>query len=96
VDLSGRGLAEIVRDPLHNILELDSKLFDVCKPEFGNQGNRFFTNHKKISSWRVLRKAIHDCETEPVYILIDGIDGLHESLCEELLGWVVGLMEIGS
>ena len=62
--------------------------------EFGKQGNRFFTN--PISSWGVLRKAIQDCETEPVCILIDGIGGLHGSLCEELLGWGVGLMEIGT
>jgi len=94
VDLSRRRLAEIANDLLYNILEQDSNLFDVCKAEFGKQGNRFFTN--PISSWGVLRKAIQDCEIKPVCILIDGMDGLHESLCEELLGWVVGLMEIGT
>jgi len=84
IDLSGRWLAKIASDLLYNILEQDSKLFDVCKAEFGKQGNRYFTN--PISPWGVLRKATQDCEIKSVYILIEDIDGFYESLCEELLG----------
>jgi len=94
VDLSRRTLADIANSLLYNILKQDSKLFDGCKAEFGKQGNRLFTNPR--SSWGVLRKVIGDCKTDPVYILIDGIDGLHQSLCEELIGRVLGLMEIGT
>ena len=93
VDLSRHTLGKIASDLLYNILEQDSKLFDGCKAEFGKQGNGFFANPR--STWGLLRKAIRDCETDPVYILIDGIDGLRQSLCEELLGMVLGLMEIG-
>ena len=94
VDLSRRTLANIASSLLYNILEQDSKLFDGCKAEFRKQGNRLFTNPR--SSWGVLRKVIGDCKTDPVYILIDGIDGLHQSLCEELIGRFLGLMEIGT
>ena len=94
VDLSRHTLGKIASDLLYNILEQDSKLFNGCKAEFGKQGNRFFTNPR--SAWGLLRKATRDCERDPVYILIDGIDGLHQSLCEELLGRVLGLMEIGT
>ena len=94
VDLSRRTLAKIASNLLYNILERDSKPFDGCRAEFGKQGNRFFANPR--STWEVLRKTIRDCEADPVYILIDSIDGLHQSLCEELLGRVLGLMEIGN
>ena len=93
-DLSQRSLAKIASDLLHSILQQDSGLLGGCKAEFRIQGKRFFTNQKSL--WGVLRKAIRDCKTDPVYILIDGIDGLHESLCKELLGRVLGLMAIGT
>ena len=92
--LSQRRLAEIASDLLYSILQQDSGLLNGYKAEFGIQGTRFFANPRSL--WGVLRKAIRDCKTGPVYILIDGIDGLHESLCKELVGRVLGLMAIGT
>ena len=60
------GLAKVARDLLYNILQQDGSLFDDCKAELGKQGDRFFTN--ACSLWKVLRKAIRDCNTNPVYI----------------------------
>ena len=86
------GLAKVARDLLYNILQQDGNLFDGCKAELGKQGDRFFTN--PCSLWKVLRKAIGDCNTNPVYILIDGIDKLGGRSHEELISKIVGLMEI--
>ena len=94
VDLSRYRLAKIASDLVYSILKQDSKLLDGGKAEVRKQGNRFFTNPR--STWGLLRKAIRDRKTDPVYILIDGIDALHESLSKELLGRVLGLMEIGT
>ena len=90
--LSQLRLAKIASDLLYTILQQDGSLFDGCKAELEKQGNRFFTN--PCSLWKVLRKAIKDCRTDPVYILIDGINGLKESLCKELIGRVLELMKI--
>jgi len=86
------GLAKVARDLLYNILQQDGNLFDGCKAELGKQGDRFFTNPSSL--WKVLRKAIRDCNTNPVYILIDGVDKLGGRSHEELISKILGLMEI--
>ena len=93
-ELSQLRLAKVASDLLYGILQQDGNLFDGCKAELEKQGDRFFTN--LCSLWKVLRKAIKDCRTDPIYILIDGIDGLKENLCKELIGRILGLMEIRS
>ena len=90
--LSQLRLAKIASDLLYTILQQDGNLFDGCKAELEKQGDRFFTN--PCSLWKVLRKAIKDCRTDPIYILIDGINGLKESVCKELIGRVLDLMKI--
>ena len=85
-------LAKVASDLLYGVLQQDGSLFDGCKAELEKQGDRFFTNLSSL--WKVLRKAIMDCRADPVYILIDGIDGLKESLCKEFIGRILGLMEI--
>ena len=90
--LSQPGLAKVASDLLYNILQQDRDLFDGCKTELGKQGDRFFTN--ACSLWKVLRKAIRDCHTNPVYILIDGVDKLRGRSHEELISKILGLMEI--
>ena len=90
--LSQLRLAKVASDLLYSILQQDGNLFDGCKAELGKQGNRFFTN--ACSLWKVLRKAIKDCQTDPVYILIDGVDGLGGRSHGELMGKILGLMEI--
>ena len=85
-------LAKVASDLLYSILQQDGSLFVGCKAELERQGDRFFTNLSSL--WKVLQKAIKDCRADPVYILIDGIDGLKESLCKELIGRVLGLMKI--
>ena len=86
------GLAKVARDLLYNILQQDGNLFDGCKAELGKQGDRFFTNPSSL--WKILRKAIRDCHTNPVYILIDGVDKLGGRSHEELISKIFGLMEI--
>ena len=85
--LSQPRLAKVASDLLYSILQQDGNLFDGCKAELGKQGDRFFTN--PCSLWKVLRRAIRDCQTNPVYILIDGIDKLggrsHEELISKIL-----------
>ena len=85
-------LAKVASDLLYSILQQDKNLFDGCKTELGKQGERFFTN--TCSLWKVLRKTIRDCNTSPVYILIDGIDGLGGRSHEQLMSKILGLMEI--
>jgi len=87
-------LAKVVSDLLYGILLQDASLLDSCKVELGKLRHGIFTNTS--SSWEVLSKVIRDCNMDPVYILIDGIDRLHESLCKELIGRILGLMEIRS
>jgi len=84
-------LAKVASDLLYCILRQDGTLFDGCKAELAMQGARFFTN--PCSLWKVLRKAVRDCQTDDVYIFIDGIDGLEESLCKELIERIRGLAE---
>ena len=91
-ELSQLRLAKVASDLLYGILQQGRSLFDGCKAELEKQGDRLFTN--LCSLWKVLRKAIKDCRTDPVYIIIDGVDGLKESLCKELIGRILGLMEI--
>jgi len=90
--LSQRPLAKLTSDLLCSILQQDGNLFDGCKAELQKQGNRFFTNPGSL--WKVLRKAIKDCRTDPIYILIDGVDRLRESLCKDLIERILKLMEI--
>ena len=87
-------LAKVASDLLYGILEQDGTLFNGCKAELQKQGDRFFTNPSSL--WKVLRKAIQDCKTDHnhIYILIDGVDGLRESLCKELIERILELMEI--
>jgi len=87
-------LAKVASDLLYGILQQDGTLFNGCKAELQKQGDRFFTNPSSL--WKVLRKAIQDCKTDHdhVYILIDGVDGLRESLCKELIERILELMEI--
>ena len=90
--LSQHGLASVASSLLYSILQQDGNLFDGCKAELGKQGDKFFTNPSSL--WKVLRKAIQDCPAGSVYILLDGIDGLKESLCKELMRRILGLMKI--
>ena len=90
--LSQRILAKVASDLLYSILQQDWSLFDGCRAELERQGDRFFNN--PFSLWEVLGKAIRDCRADPVYILIDGLDRLKESLCKELIGKILKLMEI--
>ncbi|PUU84172.1 hypothetical protein B9Z19DRAFT_1104700 [Tuber borchii] len=85
-------LAKVASDLLYSILEQDGSLFDGCKAELEKQGEKFFTNPSSL--WKVLGKAIEDCHADPVYILIDGVDGFRTSLCGELIRRILRLMEI--
>ena len=58
----GHSLAKVASDLLYSILQQDGTLFDGCKAELKKQG--FFTNPSSL--WKALRKAIQDCQTDPV------------------------------
>ena len=85
-------LAKIASDLLYGILQQDETLFDSYRAELGKQGDRFFSNPGSL--WKVLRKAVRDCQTDSIHILIDGIDGLKEGLFKELIGRILDLMKI--
>ena len=87
-------LAKVAIDLLYGIFQQDASLVDSCKAELGKLGDKFSANTNSL--WEVLGKVIRDCKTDPVYILIDGIDRLPESLCKELIRRILGLMEIRS
>ncbi|KAG0133854.1 hypothetical protein HOY82DRAFT_603315 [Tuber indicum] len=89
---SRRRLAKVPWDLLYGILEQNGNLFDNLKAELGYQGEKLLTNPESL--WKVLRKAIQNCGPEPVYILIDGVDGFKEGLCQELVQRIKGLMDI--
>ena len=91
-ELSQANLAKVASGLLYSILQQDDNLLDGCKAELEKQGDRFFTNPDPL--WETLKKAIQDCQTNPVYILIDGVDGLGGRSQEELIGRILGLMEI--
>ena len=91
-ELSQRILAKVASDLLYSILQQDASLFDGCKAELERQGDEFFTNQSSL--WEVLGNAIRECRADPVYILIDGVDGLKESLCKQLIGRILKLREI--
>ena len=82
-ELLRRRLSKVASDLLYGILQQDEDLFDSCRAELEKQGEIFFTNPHSL--WKVLRKAIENCKTDPVYILIDGIDELKESLCKDVI-----------
>ena len=90
-ELSQRILAKVASDLLFSILQQDGSLFDSCKEELERQRDRLFTNP---SLWEVLGTAIRDCRADPVYILIDGVDGLKENLCKQVIERILKLMEI--
>ena len=85
-------LSKVASDLLYSILQQDWSLFDNCRAELERQGDTFFTNPSSL--WEVLEKAISDCRADPVYIVIDGVDRLKESLYKELIGRILKLMEI--
>ncbi|KAG0133868.1 hypothetical protein HOY82DRAFT_639146 [Tuber indicum] len=85
-------LARVAWDLLYGILEQDGDRFDVCKAEFERQGDKLFTNQSSL--WKIIRKAIEDCPAGPVYVLIDGLDGLGGHLCKDLIERVLELMNI--
>ena len=90
--LSQHILAKLASDLLYSILQQDGSLFDGCKAELERQGDTFFTNVSSL--WEVLGNAIRGCRADPIYILIDGVDGLGENLCKELIARILKLMEI--
>jgi len=85
-------LAKVACDLLYGILQQDGSLFDGCKAELETQGDGFFTNPSSL--WKVLREAIKKCHTDPIFVLIDGIDGLQATLCRDLIGRILGLADI--
>ena len=91
-ELSQRILAKVASDLLYSILQQDGSLFDGCKTELERQGDRFFTNPSSL--WEVLGTAIRECRADPVYILIEGVDRLKESLCKQLIERILKLREI--
>ena len=93
-ELSRLRFSKVACDLLYSILGQDGNLFDGCKAELEKQGDAFFTN--PCSLWKVLRKAIKDCKTDPIYILIDGLDGLGGRSHGEVIERILGLMKIRS
>ena len=97
-------LTKVASDLLYCILQQDGNLFNGCKDKLRTQGNRFFTNPSSL--WEVLEKTIKDCQTiedcqtikhfqtDPVYILIDGLDMFKGSSHKELMRRIQGLMDI--
>ncbi|KAG0133874.1 hypothetical protein HOY82DRAFT_639180 [Tuber indicum] len=85
-------LAKVPWDLLYGILQQNGNLFDVCKDELRTQGDKLFTNPGSL--WKVLRKAIQACGPNPVYILIDGVDGFKESSSRGFVDRILGLMTI--
>ena len=85
-------LAKIACDILYCILQQDENLSSGYRTELQNQENTgiFFTNLSSI--WKVIRTAIEDCGANPIYFLIDGIDGLEGSLCKKLIERILYLM----
>jgi len=85
-------LAKITSDLLYGIFQQDEALFDYYRAELEKQGNIIFTN--PCSLWKVLREVIKGCRTDPIYILIDGVDGLKKNLCKDLIVRIRLLMKI--
>ena len=90
--LSQLSLAKVAGSLLYNILVQDGNLFDGCKAEIEKQGDAFFTNPSSL--WKVLENTIRDCRTDPIYILIDGVDRLGGKSQAELIGRILEVMEI--
>ena len=90
--LSQLRLTKVVGGLLYSILQQDRNSFDECKAEFEKQGDGFFTNTSSL--WKVLEKAIRGCQTDPVYMIIDGVTGLEGKSPGDLIERVLGLMEI--
>ena len=42
----------------------------------------------------VLREAIKKCQTDPICILIDGVDGLQAAVCKDLMKRILRLASI--
>jgi len=85
-------LTKVVGGLLYSILQQDRNVLDGCKAELEMRGNAFFTN--KSSLWKALKKAIQDCQTDPVYMIIDGVTGLEGKSPGDLIERILGLMKI--
>jgi len=90
--LSQLSLAKVAGSLLYSILVQDGKLFNGCKAELERQGDGFFTDSSSL--WNVLENTIRDCQTDPVYILIDGVDRLRGRSQAELIRRILPVMEI--
>ena len=79
---------------LYSILVQDGNLFNGSKAELEKHGDGFFTD--SCSLWDVLENTIRDCQTDPVYILIDGLDSLGGRSQAEFTGRILPVMEIST
>ena len=91
-ELSQGIISKVASDLLYSILLQDVSYFDVFKTEFERDGDRFFTT--PYSARVALGKVIRECRANPIYILINGVDGFREGKCEELLVTILALMKI--
>jgi len=85
-------LAKVACDLLYSILQQDGNLFYCCEAQLQKRGDRLFADPNFV--WKVLREAIQDCHADPIYILIDGLDELNESLGKELFAKILELRDI--
>ena len=90
--LSQLSLAKVAGSLLYSILVQDGNLFNGCKAELEKQGDGFFTDSSSL--WDVLENTIRDCQADPVYILIDGVDRLGRRSQAELIGRILPVMAI--
>jgi len=90
--LSRLSLAKVAGSLLYSILVQDENLFNGCKAELEKQGDAFFTDPSSL--WNVLENTIRDCQTDPVYILIDGVDRLGGRSQAELIRRILPVMEM--
>ncbi|KAG0633366.1 hypothetical protein HOY80DRAFT_1006060 [Tuber brumale] len=85
-----RRLSKVPWDLLYGILRQNGSLFGGLRAELEYQGYKLFTNPGSL--WKILRNAVRSCGPEPVYILMDGVDGFKEGLCQ-LIQRIRGLMD---
>ena len=85
-------LAKVAGSLLYSILVQDGNLFDGCRAELEKEGDAFFTDPSSL--WNVVENTIQDCQSDPVYILIDGVDRLGGRSQAELIRRILKVMEI--
>ena len=85
-------LAKVAWDLLYSILQQDGNLFYCYEAQLQKQGERLFADPNFV--WKILREAVQDSHADPIYILIDGLDELNESLCKKLIEKILGLRDI--